>query len=338
MVLKFLGFIKKSWFFGFIVVSLCLAGAFKIFTFSTSNSNRIQDESHKIAIQTVSSIPIPDSLDFAGERVPLEDFDVREALERELLINTYWQSQTLLIIKRSTRFSGEIDSIIKKQNVPYDIKYLAIAESGFLNVTSPAGAVGFWQFVPLTAREYGLEVNNEIDERYHVGKSTEAACVFLQKLHDIYKTWTMPAASYNMGGKALSKQIGRQYTDNYYDILLNDETSRYIFRILALKLILNDPLKYGFKISKEDYYQPIPFTEIVVTKPVKDWAQFAFDKGTNYKMLKSLNPWIRDNELTNKGGKMYTIRIPKPGVRTNTPRLKESIINNILQQSDQMVQ
>jgi hypothetical protein len=322
-----------------IIFSLILAGLtgiMLIFTFSKAD-NTCKDIGNASNIK-VSGVTLPETVNFAGEQIPLEYFDVREALERELLVNTYWHSQTLMLIKRSTRYFGTIESILKKNNIPDDFKYLALAESGFVNVTSPAGAVGFWQFLPNTAKDYGLEVNTEIDERYNLEKSTEAACKFIRESYKIYKNWTMAAASYNVGRKNLNQQIQRQYTDNYYDILINDETSRYIFRIVALKLIVNDPLKYGFTLAKEDYYEPFPCTEVSVNYPIKDLAKFAFEKGTNYKMLKLLNPWLRDNFLNSKEGKTYVIKIPAPGFRSHAKEIEKEVIDSIMTQSEPLPQ
>lgn len=333
-------FVRKSWIRSFSLVVLGSIITIIFFTFSTASAPQ-DTSSHVVASvnnYVVSGVTLPKILEFASEKVPLEDFDVKEALERELLVNTYWHSQTLLMIKRSARYFVELEPILKKCNIPDDFKYLALAESGLINVTSPAGAVGFWQFLQGTAKENGLIINTEVDERYHVGKATEAACAFFKKSYSIYKSWTMAAASYNMGRNGLGKQIARQYTKNYYDILLNDETARYIYRILAIKIILSDPKKYGFNITKNDYYQPIPYKEIAVTKPVKDLAQFAFDNGTNYKLLKLLNPWLRDNTLINEGGRMYLIRIPEKGYRNHTAELKKDEVDKIEIQSEQTVQ
>lgn len=271
---------------------------------------------------TFTSVALPEEVNFAGEKVPLENFDVREALDKELLVNTYWHSSTFLLIKRANRFFPVIEPILKKHGVPDDFKYLALAESGLTNVVSPAGATGFWQLLKSTAKENGLEVNDEkvsalyeVDERYNIEKSTEAACKVLKHAYGIYNSWTMAAASYNMGITGLNKQIARQYSRNYYDILLNEETARYIFRITSLKAIVGNPEKYGFSLSKEDLYQPYQSKDIVVSGPIKDIAKFAFQHGTNYKMIKILNPWLRSNVLTNKAGKTYTIKIPVKGFR-----------------------
>jgi len=323
----------------FVLVGIGLVGIILVFSFSvpTVKSDIIVKSEPKSSF-VVTGVEIPDNIEFANEKVPIEDFDIKESLERELLINSYWHSQTLMLLKKSTRYFGMIEPILKKYNLPDDFKFLALAESGLSNVTSPAGAVGFWQFVPATAKEYGLEVNDEVDERYHVEKSTEAACKFLNASFKIYKSWTMSAASYNAGRTGLNKQIQRQYTDYYYDILLNEETARYIFRIIALKMILNEPKKYGFEISKEDYYQPIPYTEITIKTPINDLAKFAFEKGTNYKMLKMLNPWFRDNVLTNISGKSYVVKIPDPGFRKIQKELPKEDIERIEKQSEQLVQ
>jgi len=326
--------------YSFIIVFIGLVGIVLVFTFSTTKKTTgVNKEVKEIASSNkITGIDLPVKIDFAGERVPMEDFDIKESLERELLINTYWHSQTILLIKKSTRFFGLIEPVLKKNNIPDDFKYLALAESGFSNASSPAGAVGFWQFVSGTAKDYGLEVNEEIDERYHIEKSTEAACKFIRESYNVYKSWTMAAASYNVGRKALNKQIERQYTDYYYDILLNEETARYIFRIVALKLILSDPYKYGFHLAQKDNYQPIAYSEISVNGPIKDLAQFAFEKGTNYKILKILNPWLRDSFITNAAHKAYIIKIPSAGIRTFSKKLSKQSMDSIMKQSEQLVQ
>jgi len=331
---------------GYLIVFIGLVGIILVFTFST-NEKPIAKEIVKTSTLLITGVILPDKIDFAGEQVPLDNFDVKESLERELLINSYWHSQTLMLLKRSTRYFSQIEPILKKNNVPDDVKYMALAESGFTNVSSPAGAVGFWQFLPGTAKEYGLEiskevkkelnieVNKEVDERYHVEKSTQAACKYLVYLYHKYGTWTMAAAAYNTGPQSLNKSIQRQYTKNYYDLLLNDETARYVYRVIALKLIISDPQKYGFNLAKEDYYQPIPYTEVTVNRTIKDLAAFALEKGTNYKILKTLNPWLRDASLTIIGPKIYTIKIPASGYRKIDKELKKEEIDQIISQSDQ---
>ena len=267
---------------------------------------------------SVYPVDIPDELEFAGEKVPVNYFDIRESLDMELLVNAYWQSHTMLLIKRANRFFPVIEPILRENGLPEDFKYIAVAESDLTNAISPAQAVGFWQFVKPTAVEYGLEVNDEIDERYHLERSTAAACEFLKESYKLYGNWTMTAASYNAGRRGLNRQVERQKEDNYYDLLLNDETARYIYRLLALKLILNDPGKYGFIVEEEDLYHLIPCHQVTINGPVEDFADFAKEHGTSYKMLKMFNPWLRDNKLTNQKGKVYHINLPQKGYRDIT--------------------
>jgi hypothetical protein len=258
---------------------------------------------------------IPDELSFAGERVPLEYFDVKESLDRELLSNTFFHSQTIRMIKMAWRYFPEIEPILKEYGIPDDFKYLVIAESNLSNAVSPAGAVGFWQIRKGTGVEYGLEVNNEVDERYHLEKSTVVACKYLKESYEKYGNWTMSAASYNAGRTGMDRQISRQKEESYYDLLLNEETARYIFRVLAYKLILEDPSAYGFHLSNKDMYPPIEFEVVTVNGPVEDFVVFAKEHNTNYKILKYLNPWLRENYLTNSRGRSYDIRIPRENSR-----------------------
>jgi hypothetical protein len=263
---------------------------------------------------SVYPVNLPAKLQFAGEKVPLEYFDVKEDLDKEMLINVYWQSHTMLLIKRANRYFPVIENVLRKNGVPEDMKYLAVAESDLTNSVSPDQAVGFWQFVDGTAKDYRLEVNDEVDERYHIEKSTEAACVFLKESYNRYGSWTMAAASYNMGRSGLNEQIERQKSDYYYDLLLNEETGRYIYRVLAIKLILSNPEEYGFYAGDKDLYPVIPTYEVTVDGTVEDFADFASKYGINYKVLKIFNPWLRDKELTNPHKKTYYIRIPKDGL------------------------
>ncbi|MFA3783103.1 lytic transglycosylase domain-containing protein [Melioribacteraceae bacterium 4301-Me] len=255
---------------------------------------------------------MPKELNFCGEKVPLNDIDVKERFERELIVNTYWHSSTILILKRSTRWFPVIEPILKRNGVPDDFKYLCAAESNLSNATSIANAVGFWQFVEKTAKQYGLKITKEIDERYSVEKSTEAACKYLKEAYSKYGSWTMAAASFNIGFDNLDKQIARQKSNDYYDLLFNEETSRYIFRVLAIKTILLNPENYGYILKKDDYYQPIPTYEIKITAPINDLADFAKDNSINYKFLKYFNPWLRENYLPLQKGESYIIKIPKP--------------------------
>lgn len=259
----------------------------------------------------IESVPIPSTLDFAGEEVPLRDADVRERLDRELLVNSYWQSQTILFHKRAARWFPLIEKILDEEGIPEDFKYLSLIESGFMNVVSPSGATGFWQFMPATARNHNLIVNDEVDERYHVEKSTFAACDYLKKAYDKFGNWTSAAASYNMGKTGLSNQMERQLEKNYYDLLLNNETSRYIFRILAVKVILSNSEQYGFYIPEEDLYKPHQTNPVQVDSTIEDIAVWAQANGTNYKWVKILNPWLRQKTLTVSRGESYEILLPK---------------------------
>jgi hypothetical protein len=257
----------------------------------------------------ILSPPLPDSLFFADEKVPMEQFDVRERIEREFLVNTYWQSQTILLLKRSARWFPVLDSILTANKVPTDFKFLAAAESGFINVVSPAGAVGFWQFLKTTGKKYGLEINDEIDERYNVEKSTEAACKYFLRSYQQFNSWALVAASYNMGMEGVEQQIEKQKVSSYYDLLLNDETFRYVARIIAMKEILMHPDNYGFHIRQKDLYSPYQYSEICVDSSVTDLADLSLSQNINYKKLKLLNPWLRQNAITNKSGKSYFVKI-----------------------------
>jgi len=260
------------------------------------------------------AVKLPEKLDFAGERVPLENYDVSESLDREMLIATNYHSQELLYLKKTTRYFSIIEPILKKNEIPDDFKFLALAESGFMDkVVSPAGAVGIWQFMKGTALESGLEVNEEVDERYHIEKSTEAACRYLKYSFTMYRNWTMVAASYNAGQNGMNRQIDVQDSKNYYDLLLNEETSRYIYRILALKLVIGNPEKYGFKLSDEEKYPVIPVTEVKIAGSVKSFTEFARANKINYKLFKQFNPWLRQPDLKNLKKKIYTVKIPDVG-------------------------
>jgi membrane-bound lytic murein transglycosylase D len=260
---------------------------------------------------------LPDSVSFAGERMPLENFDSRESLERELLITAYRHSLTIVNIKRSNRYFPLITNIFKEYNIPDDFKYLAVAESDLSNMVSPAGATGFWQIMPETGREEGMEINNEVDERYSIERSTKFACEYFLKSYEKYGNWTLAAASYNGGRKAIDDQIEIQHENNYYDLLLGEETARYIFRIVAYKLIISNPASYGFSIDKKDLYPEIKYFDVKVDTAISNFTDFAKRYGTNYKLLKYLNPWLRKPYLTNKPGRTYIIKIPVEGIRNN---------------------
>lgn len=263
--------------------------------------------------ETKSDRYYPTSVNFCGEETPLHLSDVKERFDRELIINSNLHASTLIIIKRANREFPIIEPILKKYGVPDDFKYLAVAESALTNATSSAGAKGFWQFMPATAKERGMEVTDEVDERYHLIKSTEAACKYLLDAKQKMGSWTLAAASYNGGLAGVNRQITSQGENNYYDLLLTEETYRYVFRILALKEILQNPDKYGYTYRQDELYNAIPTRTVTVDSSITDLAKFAKGQGINYKILKIHNPWLRDKKLTNTSRKKYDIEIPTKG-------------------------
>lgn len=276
----------------------------------TESFTQSQDLSEKNGYK-VYALDIPSKLDFAGERVPLEIPDVYERLDREFLVNTYWQSNGLLLFKRSNKYFPVIEPILKRNGIPDDFKYLALIESGLLDVVSPSGASGFWQFMKAAAIEHGLEVNNSVDERYHLEKATQAACDYLKKAKESTGSWTMAAAAYNAGIGGMTRQISTQKTADYYDLWLNTETSRYVFRILAVKEIMKNPKQYGFHFESKHLYNEVPTFSIKVDTSIEDLVDFAKQYNISYKELKLHNSWLRDRKLDNKAGKTYYIKIPK---------------------------
>lgn len=288
-----------------MVLSVIVLSGFLIFGISGDVKKELMHEG--------TSMYFPAQVDFAGEQAPLKITDVRERLDRELLINANLHSTTILIMKRANRFFPVMEPILQKNGVPDDFKYLAVIESGLANVVSPSGARGFWQFMPDTAKEKGMEVNDVVDERYHLVKATEAACKYLLVAKEKFGSWTLAAASYNGGMNGIAKKIEEQKVTDYYDLGLTDETSRYVFRILALKEIMKNPGKFGFNVHSHDLYSQIPSRKIVVDSTVKDLAALAKMQGINYKILKIHNPWLRDKMLLNPTGKKYELEIPTSG-------------------------
>jgi hypothetical protein len=262
--------------------------------------------------QVITSVQINKRFDFAGEPLPLDNFDVFERLDRELLVNSYWHSSTILNIKRSSRYMAQIERILIEEQVPLDFKYLAVAESNLENVTSPAGAKGIWQIMKPTGVAHGLEINYEIDERFHFEKSTRAACSVIKAYKKRFGTWTLAAAAYNMGETRLAKEMKAQEQSSYYDLNLGSESSRYIFRLVALKEILKNPEKYGFQLKPEEKYKPLDDYIIVnVTSPVPSLAEVAKNNNISYRMLKVYNPWLISPKITVKPGKEYKLKIPR---------------------------
>jgi len=261
----------------------------------------------------VYALNVPSDLNFAGEALPLDNPDVLEKMDRELLVNTYWQSNGLLMFKRANKYFPIMEPILKKHGVPDDFKYLSVIESGLQNVTSPAGAKGFWQIMRGTGRENGLEINSNVDERYNLELATEVACKYLLKAKEKFGSWTLAAASYNAGLAGISRRLKSQNVDNYYDLLLGEETGRYMYRIVALKEIMNNPNKYGFNYRYKDLYSAVPTYKVSVDTAVADFVSFAEKFNINYKILKLHNPWLREPHLNNKSRKQYYIEIPEKG-------------------------
>jgi len=259
----------------------------------------------------IKALKIPENLSFCGEKVALDKTDIYERIDRELLINTYWQSNALLWFKRTHKYFPIIEPILKEKGVPDDFKYLAVIESDLRNVTSPAGAKGMWQMLKGAGRENGLEINDNVDERYHLEKATRAACDYLIKAKERLGTWTLAAAAYHGGNYGIEKRLKEQMVDSYYDVLAGENTERYIPRIVAAKEILSHPQKYGFEFDKDDLYEMRPTYSVKVDTVITNIAAFAKKYDTNYKELKMYNPWLRENKLNNKSRTTYEIQIPK---------------------------
>ncbi|HIE45947.1 MAG TPA: lytic transglycosylase domain-containing protein [Flavobacteriaceae bacterium] len=300
-----------------ILLSIIILSAF--FIRATQQEPTIQNAATKTikSLKNVSdnyeikAVSMPSDLEFAGERVPLEIQDVYERMDRELHVNTYWQSNTLIYAKRANKYFPIIEKILAENGVPDDFKYLALIESGLMNVTSPAGAKGFWQIMKTTGKEMGLEINKNVDERYHLEKATKIACKYLLKAHDKFGNWTTAAASYNSGRSGIIRQMDKQKVNSYYDLLLGEETSRYVFRIIAAKEILSNPNKYGFVYNSSDLYKHIETYNVEVDSVITNIANFANYYGINYKEFKALNPWLRENTLNNASKKKYLISLPR---------------------------
>lgn len=295
---------KKIQVFGVMTLLVLVSGAFIYATSGTQKEKQLKEGTSQY---------FPTSVDFAGEQAPLQIADVKERFDRELLVNANLHSSTILIMKRANRAFPVIEPILKQYGVPDDFKYLAVIESALINAVSPSGAKGVWQFMPDTAKEKGMEVNDGVDERYHLQKSTEAACKYLLAAKQKFGNWTLAAASYNGGMTGVNNKITEQLVTDYYDLLLTDETSRYVFRILALKEIMKNPALYGFDVSKQEMYENIPTKTIEVDSSITNLATFAKSQGINYKILKIHNPWLRDKKLSNPTKKKYQLEIPTEG-------------------------
>ena len=295
----------------FISLFVLLVSTFIFFAFSSKPT--IINEYSPENGYNIYAIDIPDMLDFSGESMPIHIPDIRERIDRELLVNTYWQSNGLLLFKRAQRYFPIIEPILESYGNPDDFKYLAHIESGLQNVTSPAGAKGFWQIMKPTGKEYGLEINSNVDERNNLELATVVACKYLLKSKAKFGNWTLAAASYNAGVAGISSKLERQKVTSYYDLLLGQETGRYMFRIVALKEIITNPKKYGFNFSQKHLYSTIPTYKVEVDTAVTDFVKFALKFDLNYKQLKIHNPWLREGFLNNKSNKVYYLEIPKKG-------------------------
>lgn len=296
-----------------IVGLFCVSGLF-IFSSQKAPSDQILGKEKPLVNDyNVYALEMPEGINFAGEQVPVENPDIYERMDRELLVNTYWQSNGLLMFKRAQKYFPIIEPILKSNGIPDDFKYLAVIESGLTNVKSPAGASGFWQIMKETGKENGLEINSNVDERYNLIKATEVACEYLKRAKEQLGSWTLAAAAYNAGNAGIAKRLKEQEVQSYYDLMLIEETGRYVFRIVALKEILLHPDKYGFNFKNSDLYKPIPTYKIEVDTAVTNFPKFAKRFGINYKILKLHNPWLREKHLNNKSRKKYIIEIPKEG-------------------------
>lgn len=253
---------------------------------------------------------IPEVIEIAGEIVPMELFGVKESLDRELIVNTYHHSSTMLHFKRASRWFPVIEPILEAHGVPDDFKYLAIIESGLDQVVSPAGAAGFWQFMKGTAPRYGLNITNEVDERYHVAKSTKAACLYLKEAHETFGSWALAAASYNMGMAGVKRELEEQKVESYWDLHLNSETARYVYRLLAIKAIFESPQSFGFSLDDQSLYEPHQTRTVWLTSSVSNLAEYAKEQGSNLKELKSLNPWLRKDQVWIADGDSMAIALP----------------------------
>ena len=307
----------RAGYFSWLSVGLFAAAVAMMFTSYREKETIVvigadgQEVDAAILPQVIRSVNLDRTFDFAGEVLPMDNPDVRQRLDRELLVNSYWHSNTLLCIKKAHQYFPVMEPILAQNGIPDDFKYLAVAESNLTNVSSPAGAKGFWQFMKPTGEGYGLEINSEVDERYHVEKATQAFCKYIQGYKDKFGDWLMAAAAYNMGGPRFEREVSAQRADNYFDLNLNAETDRYVFRLTALKEIIARPRDFGFYLEQDDLYPPMDnFKLVEINGPVANFGDFAKEQGISYRQLKLYNPWLLDNKLINAKRKTYQIKIP----------------------------
>ena len=282
-----------------------LVTASTVLNWKTAFSTDDPDPTYK-----VYALELPGKLSFAGEDIKLDRPDLQERLDRELLVNTYWQSNMILLIKKANKYFPAIERILEEEGIPEDFKYLAVIESGLANVRSPKGASGFWQIMRSTGREMGLEINSNVDERYHLEMATRVACKYLLKAKEKLGSWTLAAAAYNRGMSGIKRKLDTQQVDNYYDLYLGTETSRYMFRILAIKEIMKDPRRYGFVFQQKDLYNTTPTRKVGLDTAITNLSRFAKQMDIDYNQLKRHNPWLLQNHLNNKSRKFYEISLP----------------------------
>lgn len=300
---------KGSFLLGMLLTLLAF-GAGQVF-YASRHPESVEKSQDWATRQQIFSFEYPSTIEFAGEKVPVTESEVHERLDKEIQVNAYWQSNMILILKKSHRWRNLITKILKEEGIPEDFYFLALAESGLSNLVSGKGAKGFWQFIPETAKQFGLTVNENIDERLDPEKATRAACRYLKESYAKFGSWTLAAAAYNMGNGGVNAALKVQMAKSYYDLYLNQETSRYVFRILALKLILSNPEEYGYKLYHRDLYQPYSHSKVKVDGTITDLASFAQAMGTNYKTLKILNPWLLQNKLIVESGKSFELLLPE---------------------------
>jgi membrane-bound lytic murein transglycosylase D len=293
------------------IISLIAGAVLTLAVLTITSASPEQLHSAENAASTVRSFELPQSLSIAGEELPLSSLDIQERLDREILVNSYWQSNNLLMLKRSDKWFPIIETILKEEGIPDDFKYLALIESGLQNIVSPAGAAGPWQIMKSTGREKGLQIDNEIDQRYHLEKATRAACSYLNEAYERFDNWTLAAASYNMGMSGTANRLQEQRVDNYYDLRLNNETARYIFRIAAVKHIHEHLSDYGYIYHNNEGYQLPAFDTVMLDSPVTSWVNWAEQHDITYKELRLYNPWIRSNKLTNSANNTYALLVAK---------------------------
>ncbi|HBT86134.1 MAG: lytic transglycosylase domain-containing protein [Fermentimonas sp.] len=300
---------KKSLLISIIILVVGL-GTTLFFLTSGNNIDKTESEKPQVLAMT-AAVTIPERITFAGEETVFDRYDKRERMDRELNSFTYFHSTTMLLIKRANRIFPIIEPILKKEGVPDDIKYLAVIESNLDHrAVSPAGAVGLWQFLQSTGRENGLEVRTDVDERYHIEKSTVAACRYLKNAYNKYGSWSAAAMSYNGGQARITNELRDQKVDDALDLWLVEETTRYYYRMLAIKQVFEQPWQYGFVIKPENLYKPMEFKKVNVTNTIPDLVTFAQQNGITYAQLKDFNSWLRTDKLNNASGKSYTILIP----------------------------